>query len=135
MTSPYDLANRVLVEGTVGEGQLEMERRNAAGLAAAAMMARQQERTMVDTTMSEGEGRYGGMTPGLADSQQTTNTTSTQERELLQTVSGNHEESFGGVGGSTTEELFDWERWDAVFGQYNGYTDLMEDIVWNPPDE
>ena len=24
------------------------------------------------------------------------------------------------------EESFDWERWDAVFGQYSGFTDLME---------
>ena len=23
-------------------------------------------------------------------------------------------------------ENFDWERWDAVFGQYSGFTDLME---------
>ncbi|EXJ87417.1 hypothetical protein A1O3_04377 [Capronia epimyces CBS 606.96] len=25
---------------------------------------------------------------------------------------------------------FDWERWDAVFGQYSGFTDLMEDVTW-----
>ncbi|KAI1620328.1 hypothetical protein EDD37DRAFT_174453 [Exophiala viscosa] len=25
---------------------------------------------------------------------------------------------------------FDWERWDAVFGQYSGFTDMMEDITW-----
>ncbi|EXJ61866.1 hypothetical protein A1O7_02296 [Cladophialophora yegresii CBS 114405] len=24
---------------------------------------------------------------------------------------------------------FDWERWDAVFGQYSGFTDLMDDIT------
>ncbi|OQV05912.1 Fungal specific transcription factor domain-containing protein [Cladophialophora immunda] len=24
---------------------------------------------------------------------------------------------------------FDWERWDAVFGQYSGFTDLMEDVT------
>ncbi len=23
---------------------------------------------------------------------------------------------------------FDWERWDAVFGQYSGFTDLMDDV-------
>lgn len=31
----------------------------------------------------------------------------------------------------TNGELgFDWERWDAVFGQYSGFTDLMEDVTW-----
>ncbi|OAP64322.1 hypothetical protein AYL99_00294 [Fonsecaea erecta] len=24
---------------------------------------------------------------------------------------------------------FDWERWDSVFGQYSGFTDLMEDVT------
>ncbi|EXJ66382.1 uncharacterized protein A1O5_10534 [Cladophialophora psammophila CBS 110553] len=24
---------------------------------------------------------------------------------------------------------FDWERWDAVFGQYSGFTDLMDDVT------
>ncbi|KIX07844.1 uncharacterized protein Z518_02498 [Rhinocladiella mackenziei CBS 650.93] len=33
---------------------------------------------------------------------------------------------------STNKELgFDWERWDAVFGQYSGFTDLMEDVTWD----
>lgn len=25
---------------------------------------------------------------------------------------------------------FDWERWDSVFGQYSGFTDMMEDVRW-----
>ena len=50
-------------------------------------------------------------------------------------MGGNHDESFGVGSGSNGEEVFDWERWDAVFGQYSGYTDLMEDIVWDPPDD
>lgn len=25
---------------------------------------------------------------------------------------------------------FDWERWDAVFGQYSGFTEMMEDVTW-----
>lgn len=33
---------------------------------------------------------------------------------------------------STSPDLgFDWERWDAVFGQYSGFTDLMEDVTWD----
>ncbi|KIW70188.1 hypothetical protein PV04_02480 [Phialophora macrospora] len=31
--------------------------------------------------------------------------------------------------GDTDMDLgFDWERWDAVFGQYSGFTDLMDDV-------
>lgn len=54
-----------------------------------------------------------------------------------------HEESLRDVGApntvahdveasaTTADELgFDWERWDAVFGQYSGFTDLMEDVTW-----
>ncbi|RVX72028.1 hypothetical protein B0A52_04626 [Exophiala mesophila] len=26
---------------------------------------------------------------------------------------------------------FDWERWDSVFGQYSGFTEIMEDVQWN----
>ncbi|KAL2432878.1 hypothetical protein ABEF95_004408 [Exophiala dermatitidis] len=32
----------------------------------------------------------------------------------------------------TTADLgFDWDRWDAVFGQYAGFTDLMQDVTWD----
>ncbi|OCT49890.1 Zn(II)2Cys6 transcription factor [Cladophialophora carrionii] len=32
--------------------------------------------------------------------------------------------------GDTDMDLgFDWERWDAVFGQYSGFTDLMDDVT------
>lgn len=32
----------------------------------------------------------------------------------------------------TEAELgFDWERWDSVFGQYSGFTDMMEDVRWH----
>lgn len=26
---------------------------------------------------------------------------------------------------------FDWDRWDSVFGQYSGFTDMMEDVRWH----
>ncbi|KEF56910.1 uncharacterized protein A1O9_07100 [Exophiala aquamarina CBS 119918] len=26
---------------------------------------------------------------------------------------------------------FDWEKWDSVFGQYSGFTDMMEDVKWH----
>lgn len=26
---------------------------------------------------------------------------------------------------------FDWEKWDSVFGQYSGFTDMMEDVRWH----
>ena len=135
MASPYDQANRVLFEATVGKGQLEMERRSAAGRAATAVMAGQQEKTMMDSAVSEGKGGYGGMTPGSANTQQRSEGLATGQTELGQTVFGNGDVMTGVSGGSGAEEVFDWERWDAVFGQYSGYTDLMEDIIWDPPDE
>jgi hypothetical protein len=40
--------------------------------------------------------------------------------------------SSGATDDSDMSEAFDWERWDQVFGQYSGFTDLMEmdDIDW-----
>ena len=35
---------------------------------------------------------------------------------------------------SESRDSFDWDKWDAVFGQYGGFTDLMEDIQWEDPD-
>lgn len=26
---------------------------------------------------------------------------------------------------------FDWDRWDSVFGQYSGFTEMMEDVQWS----
>ena len=80
MTSPYDQANRVIVEGTVGKGQLEIERRSVAGLAAAAAMAGQRERTIVDAVMLEGGENYGEMTAEITNAQQKTNDQYTGER-------------------------------------------------------
>ncbi|KAK5047809.1 hypothetical protein LTR84_006474 [Exophiala bonariae] len=30
-----------------------------------------------------------------------------------------------------TDLGFDWDRWDSVFGQYSGFTDMMEDVRWH----
>ncbi|KAK4939463.1 hypothetical protein LTR10_020269 [Elasticomyces elasticus] len=35
-----------------------------------------------------------------------------------------------GPTGPSQDLGFDWERWDSVFGQYSGFTDMMEDITW-----
>jgi hypothetical protein len=31
---------------------------------------------------------------------------------------------------SSSDLGFDWERWDAVFGQFSGFTDMMDDVTW-----
>jgi hypothetical protein len=32
---------------------------------------------------------------------------------------------------AATDIGFDWARWDSVFGQYTGFTDMMEDVTWS----
>ncbi|EXJ83554.1 hypothetical protein A1O1_07177 [Capronia coronata CBS 617.96] len=50
-------------------------------------------------------------------------------KQVVQTEldSGLHHDNLANTNG---ELGFDWERWDSVFGQYSGFTDLMEDVTW-----
>ncbi len=32
---------------------------------------------------------------------------------------------------AATDIGFDWARWDSVFGQYTGFTDMMEGVTWS----
>jgi len=48
-------------------------------------------------------------------------------------TNGNPPESqYHRVNPPTEDDLgFDWEKWDSVFGQYSGFTDMMEDVRWH----
>jgi len=41
------------------------------------------------------------------------------------------DDGFMTTAAATTDIGFDWARWDSVFGQYTGFTDMMEDVTWS----
>ncbi len=100
-----------------------------------AMSAPTHQEGLVDGPTTTTHGYTNGYQNGHVDHQFDTNTKPAEpaSHQFASATDPSHRpptDETPSTNSSIGELGFDWERWDAVFGQFSGFTDMMDDVTW-----